>query len=95
MYEYQISVRILPRVTLKILMESAMNLFAKYLASYDGSGVHMWTMYNSLKTFSEAARSWSTNKLFREDFANNRGTQGFHPDEGFPDAGRLPSLTDR
>ena len=74
MYEYQIPVRILRRVTLKIVMESATIYFAKQSATKDGRSVRRWTMYNSLKTFSEAARSWSTNKLLREDLAINLGT---------------------
>ena len=48
MYEYQIPVRILPRVRLEIMMESATILLAKYLATRDGTSVHTWTMYNQL-----------------------------------------------
>ena len=58
MYEYQIPVRILPRVTLEIMMKSATVFFAKYLATTDGTSLHRLTMYNSLNTFSEAAGSW-------------------------------------
>ena len=58
MYEYQIPVQILPRVTLEILMESATICFAKYLATNGDTILHTWAMYNSLNTFSEAAWSW-------------------------------------
>ena len=57
MYKYQIPVQTLPRVMLEILMESATIRFAKYLATNADTSLHTWTMYNSLNTFSEAARS--------------------------------------
>ena len=57
MHEYQIPVQILPRVTLKILMESVTMNFAKYLVTNGDISLHTWTMYNSLNTFSKAAQS--------------------------------------
>ena len=44
MYEYQIPVQILPRLTLGILMESTTICFARYLATDGGTSLHTWTM---------------------------------------------------
>ena len=40
-----VPVRTLPRITLKIMMESATIRFAKYLATPGGTSVHRWAMY--------------------------------------------------